>query len=217
MTSRYLCLLIPYLSLLIGLLFNSILPPRPPVPDCHNVKSEQACYVLQICQCSAHVVGHLVVSVQCSVCRWIFIAFMVHSSPFRDSHIVLYIFQFYLCTLRNILSAHTHLVLPVPYCACTLLLSLQVLRILRIFLSCNTLLLSASLIRHIYAVSFHSPTITLSFFYVLLRILCSFLPCTLCYVLLLQYSYSLPSRFCVLCRCTFCIGVCLYSLLLPCS
>lgn len=205
MTSRYLCLLIPYLSLLIGLLFNSIFPPRPSVLDRYNVKSEQARYVLQVSQCSAHVVGHLIVSVQCFVCCRIFITFMVHSSPFRDSHIVLYIFQFYLCTFRNILLVHTHLVLPVSCYACTLLLFHLVHHILRIFLLCNTLRLSASRIHHIYVVSFHSPTTMLSFFCVLLRILCNFLLCILCYVPLPQYSYSLPSRFCVLCRCTSCI------------
>lgn len=82
MTSRYLCLLIPYLSLLIGLLFNSILPPRPPVLDCYDIKSKQTCYVLQIGQCPAHMVGHLVVSAQRPFCCRILITFMIHGSPF---------------------------------------------------------------------------------------------------------------------------------------
>lgn len=80
------CVFLPYvqsyLSLLIGLLFNSILPPRPSVLDCYNVKPEQACYVLQIGQCPAHMVGHLVVPAHCFFRRRILVAFMVHSSPF---------------------------------------------------------------------------------------------------------------------------------------
>lgn len=58
---------------------------------------------------------------------------MVHSSPFRDSRIVLYIFQFYLCTLHNILSVHTYLASPVSCYVRTLLPFRLVRHILRIF------------------------------------------------------------------------------------
>lgn len=145
MTSRYLCLLIPYLSLLIGLLFNSILPPRPPVLDCYDIKSKQTCYVLQIGQCPAHMVGHLVVSAQRPFCCRILITFMIHGSPF--------------CAI-----SHTCFFTTALSCA-------------------------------------SSP----------LQILCILPAYSLCCVLQLRYSYSVPFRFSLTCRRISYTGVCLYS------